>query len=83
MSTPVEKLAESIGHNCQTGCSSLADVVIVQLATGETDILCGPCHMAMMTAVMQAVLDSPEAQAALDTDPAAIARAAADAALGQ
>lgn len=81
MSTPPEKLAASIGHDCQNGCGNRADVVLVQLATGETDILCAPCHLTMMTAVMQSVLESPEAQEALATDPAAIATQAAAAAL--
>lgn len=77
--TPIEKLAESIGHQCQTDCGNLADVVIVQLATGETDIMCGPCHLAMMTAVMQEVaqLADIDGQA---SDVASAAQLAADAA---
>jgi hypothetical protein len=66
VSTPPEKLAESIGHDCQSGCGARADVVMVQLATGETDILCQPCLVAMMTAVITAVAETVPAE---DEDP--------------
>ena len=82
MSTPPDKLAESIGHMCQTDCGTRADVVMVQLATGECDILCQPCLVAMMTAVLAEVAQSPEAAAAIDTTEAArLASEAATAAL--
>jgi len=78
MSTPPEKLAESIGHDCQSGCGNRADVVLVQLATGECDIFCQPCLVAMMTAVISEVAaqepDRPE------FDPDAAAQAAVEAA---
>lgn len=67
MSTPTEKLAESIGHQCQTGHDTLADVVLVQLATGETDILCQPCLVAMMTAVIEQVAAGVPDTTAQDT----------------
>lgn len=52
MSTPPEKLAASVGHMCQACGETIADVAIVNLRTGETDIQCYPCHVAMMTAVV-------------------------------
>ena len=78
MSTPPEKLAESLSddygaHLCQTGCGTKADVVLVQLATGECDIMCQPCLVAMMSAVIAEV-------AASVPDTADAAAVAADAA---
>lgn len=69
MSNPVEKLEQSIGHMCQTGCGNRADVVLVQLATAETDILCQPCHATMMLAVISQLPD-PESLQALAEQPA-------------
>jgi len=73
MSTPVEKLAGSIGHDCQSGCGNRADVVMVQLATGECDILCQPCLVAMMTAVISEVAATVPDGELWDPETAAIA----------
>lgn len=82
MSTPPEKLEASIGHACAAGCGNLADVVMVQLATGETDILCQVCLAAMMTAVIAAVAESVPASQLVDQAGAvAAAQEAAAAAL--
>jgi len=66
--TPPEKLAESIGHMCQTGCGRMADIVVVQLATGECDIQCQVCHLMMMAAAV-AQLQESGAFAQLDPGP--------------
>lgn len=55
MSTPVEKLEQSIGHLCESGCGRMADIVVVQLATGESNIQCQVCHLMMMAAVVEAL----------------------------
>ncbi len=71
MSTPPEKLAASIGHQCQTGHDVLADVVLTQLATGETDILCQPCLVGLMSAVIAEVAKSADAGTVSGTTEAA------------
>lgn len=82
MSTPPEKLAASIGHLCQSGCGNLADVAMVQIATGETDVLCQVCLAAMMTAVIAEVAASvPASQLADQADAVLAAQQAATAAL--
>jgi hypothetical protein len=82
MSTPPEKLEQSIGHGCQNDHGVLADVVLVQLATGETDMLCQPCLATMMAVVLaQVVQNSPELSAIAERSIAEEATAAAAAAL--
>jgi len=66
--TPPEKLAASIGHMCESGCGRMADIVVVQLATGETNIQCQVCHLMMMAAVVEAL---PEQQQQYTLDQAA------------
>lgn len=68
MSTPVEKISESIGHDCQTGCGSRADVVLVQLATGEADVMCQPCLVAMMTAAIAELAGTAAAEGGVPGD---------------
>lgn len=58
MTTPVEKLEQSIGHLCETGCGRMADIVVVQLATGESNIQCQVCHLMMMAAVVESLPES-------------------------
>lgn len=83
MSTPVEKLDQSIGHACQTGCGNMAAVVLVQLATGECDVMCQPCLVAMMTAVIQQVVDGMPDSELEAVDPVAVAAEAAARALAE
>lgn len=58
MSTnPVEALEQSLQHQCQNDHGVRADVVMVQLATGECDILCQVCAVTMMSAAFSAAVE--------------------------
>ena len=84
MTTPVDKLANNIGHQCENDHGVLADVVLVQLATGETNILCQPCLAMLMAAALaqveglaEAIAPTQDEQAAADAAAAAVQAAQA------
>jgi hypothetical protein len=81
MSNPVEALEQSIGHQCQNGHGVLADVVLVQLATGETDVICQPCLIMLMSAAISTMVQNLTPEQLAAEDPATVAMQAAAAAL--
>lgn len=81
MSNPVQALEQSIGHQCQNGHGVRADVVLVQLATGETDVICQPCLIMLMSAAISAMVANLSDEDLEASDPVTIAARAAAAAL--
>jgi hypothetical protein len=80
--SPVEALEASLGHQCQNDHGVRADVVMVQLATGECDILCQVCAVTMMSAAFSAAVDgNPELAHIAEATAAQLATEAASAAL--
>jgi hypothetical protein len=59
----------------------MADVVLVQLATGETDVICQPCLVMLMSAAIGQMVAGMTDSELESTDPVAIAAKAAAAAL--